>query len=226
MPPPSFGMHNRKDTALKEDPQKGRIKDLQAARVFLEGLSVIIIGEAVTTQSLILALQHLLQFSGAKQTLQDGIKVVAMLLSVASANKGADELARKVAERIAQPTDQLQSAMEGAKEIVQEVQHAIQEVKEERVKTLQGLAMELGALEKAPTYVLVAAMGRAMTAPTHAPSRLREPPNIIRITMLAKGNNQGQADLSGRRGNRGQRRDTGCPELIEKVNLALTEVLQ
>ncbi|KIJ42374.1 hypothetical protein M422DRAFT_254454 [Sphaerobolus stellatus SS14] len=226
-PPPSSGTRNRKDAALKEDLQKDRIKDLWAARAFLEGLSVIIIGEAVTTQSLILALQHLSQSTRAKQTLQNGIKGVAMLLSVASANEGADELARKVAERMAQPMDWLQSVMEGAKGVVQEIQHAIQEVKEEWVKTLQGLTMALGALEKAPTYVLVAATGRATTAPTHAPSCSREPPNMTRIMMLVKGNTKARQILVDEEVTEGGIATLAAltpAELVEKANLALTEV--
>ncbi|KIJ25077.1 hypothetical protein M422DRAFT_273998 [Sphaerobolus stellatus SS14] len=177
-PPPSSGTRNRKDATIKEDSQKGRIKDIRTAKAFLEGLSVIIIGEKVTIQTLILALQHLAQSTGAKQTLQDGMKAVALLLAVANDTEGTDELARKVAERIKSSNGQGQNTLEGTSEVVLEIRKATQEMKDERKKTFQGLAMVLGALEKTPTYAEVTAANRAATAPKLTPSRPLEPPDM------------------------------------------------
>ncbi|KIJ24349.1 hypothetical protein M422DRAFT_56436 [Sphaerobolus stellatus SS14] len=179
-----------KELSQKEDtPQKMKARDVPTAKECLEAQNMVIVGDQYTIQSLSTALLHLSQTAGVKTNLMDGMRAVAILMVEAAKVTETGDIARRIVEQMVLPTDQLESTIEEARTIAKEIHHATKEMREERSKTLKGLAEAMSALGTTATakatYATVAATGhREATQQTQRTITT----DLTRISMIARGN--------------------------------------
>ncbi|KIJ34120.1 hypothetical protein M422DRAFT_782968 [Sphaerobolus stellatus SS14] len=156
-PPPSSGTRQRKDATQKEVTSSEKVRDKSTAKTYLEALSVLIPGERVDIPALSTALHHMAQSTSTKQTLQLGMRAVAILMAETAREEETQEVARKIAEQLVLPTDQIQSTVMEARALMKEIHKTAQEMKEAQATTLKSIAETLQAIGKTTTYASVTA---------------------------------------------------------------------
>ncbi|KIJ36576.1 hypothetical protein M422DRAFT_260915 [Sphaerobolus stellatus SS14] len=195
-PPPTGGgpttatRARTKELGQKEKTlQKMRVRDVQMAKECLEAQNMVIVGDQYTIQSLSTALLPLSQTAGVKATLMDSMRAVAILMVEAAKVTESEEVARRITEQMVLPTDQLESTIEQMKAIAKEIHQATKEMRDERSKTLKGLAEAMSALSKSATavstYMAVTAAGH-QGGPQQNQKALAS--DLMRISMIARGN--------------------------------------
>ncbi|KIJ42760.1 hypothetical protein M422DRAFT_254226 [Sphaerobolus stellatus SS14] len=100
-----------------------------------------------------------------KQTIQLGMRAVAILMVEVARKEETMELARKIVEQMAIPTDQMQNTVTEARALTKEIQKATQDIKEMQEKTLKNLTEALQVIGKPTTYASVTAVGQPTGTP-------------------------------------------------------------
>ncbi|KIJ47461.1 hypothetical protein M422DRAFT_248876 [Sphaerobolus stellatus SS14] len=228
-PPPIKGLRS-KDAPVKDttsDKYKGKVQDVPSAKIYLESTTMVVIGEPHTVVSLSVALFHISQSGGTKQSWMDATRAVAFLMVEAGKVTEAKEVARRITEQMVMAADQMESSMAEAKAVVVEIQKAAKEMQEERTKTLKGMAAALAVISKTTSYVTVVATGTPAAAQAQRAAGATDQTNMTRIVMLAKGNAKSRQILVDEQiieGGVATLATLEPAELVAKANLALDAI--
>lgn len=140
---------------------------------------MVIVREPYTIPALSTTLLHLSQAQGKKSILTEGMRAVFQ-------EAEGEELAKRLSEKMMHPASQLGSSLTEVRALVEEVQQAVKELREERAKTLEGMAAALTSLGKTVTYVSVTTVQAPPLQARHQGHHTQS--NIAKLAMLAKGN--------------------------------------
>ncbi|KAF8583134.1 hypothetical protein K439DRAFT_1507237 [Ramaria rubella] len=185
------------------DKWKGRVKDIQTAKKFLETNNMVVIGEPYNIHGLSTALLHIAQSAGLKATTAEGIRAVALLIT--------------------------ESSIDEAKAVAEEINTATSEMNTEHAKMLQGMASALSALDKATknTTTHRETNGYGNCARVAREGHLNGPPDLSRLTVLAKNSTKARQVLV----DEGMNQDSSTPlaslepmVLVAKANIALAAI--
>lgn len=182
---------------------------------------MVIAGDPYTVRSLSTTLFHLFQTAGVKLALVKGMRAVAILMVELNKDREVGEIAERVTASITEEGGQLPQMMREASNLVREMKLTVMELRQERSKTIQSVAMALSAVGRTVTYAAVAAK---------PPSTSQQQPSskglvsAAKTIILAKSSAKSQQVLIDEvRGEQGLNSLTTLEpaELVQKANIAL-----